>query len=71
LKWKKNAASKATESGYVSSETDAIREINLYDYAQYVSENPSTIDDTVSSEDIINYLTESNTPIAMLADIEH
>ena len=71
---KKDAPASASvsyeEEEFVNSDKGLVRIVNIADYEQYVSENPSEANDSLSEEDIVNYLTDGHYPVYVLADME-
>ena len=58
------------EEEFVNSDNGRVRIVNIADYEQYVADNPSEASDSLSEEDIVNYLTDGNYPVYVLADME-
>lgn len=71
---KKDAPASASvsyeEEEFVNSGKGLVRIVNIADYEQYVSENPSEANDSLSEGDIVNYLIDGHYPVYVLADME-
>jgi hypothetical protein len=64
------AAASSEEEEFVNADKGILRTINLADYEQFTEEYPEEAADSLSEEDIVNYLTDGNFPIYVLADME-